>query len=327
MIRGRMAVARSCEGARLAPRASTGRASTTSCRARGTRRRSSCSTGSRSTGGCGPARSTRWPAAPPGPRLRRARLRSVCGARRSLLALRRCRRPLRAPRLEASRRGGSLDRRASHAGGYCAIRRPDLGLGLRQRVHLGARGDRVPRRSSGQVPCDQGGGAQRGNRCRKAHLVTVGLDRPGDGRPERVGRDGRDGGGLLRMALPERRSARAGLAPPAADRLADLAIPVLVVTGARDLPYNEEVASTLAAKVQGPAGSPRRDSHGEHGGALTWSPARLPRLRAAWADESTRCHGRLHLSHCRAESCMAGVPRDGTIGSPPSHVGVLEMTK
>jgi pimeloyl-ACP methyl ester carboxylesterase len=41
------------------------------------------------------------------------------------------------------------------------------------------------------------------------------------------------------------------LVPPAAERLADIAMPVLVVTGARDLPYNETIARTLAETIPG----------------------------------------------------------------------------
>jgi pimeloyl-ACP methyl ester carboxylesterase len=37
--------------------------------------------------------------------------------------------------------------------------------------------------------------------------------------------------------------------PPAAERLADLRAPALVVTGARDLPYNDAVADALVARI------------------------------------------------------------------------------
>jgi pimeloyl-ACP methyl ester carboxylesterase len=51
------------------------------------------------------------------------------------------------------------------------------------------------------------------------------------------------------------------IAPPAAERLAQLAIPVLVVTGARDLAYNEEVAQTLTAKISRASRLPLAGTH------------------------------------------------------------------
>jgi len=43
------------------------------------------------------------------------------------------------------------------------------------------------------------------------------------------------------------------LVPPAAGRLAELRVPVLVVTGGRDLPYDEAVAARLRAEIPGAA--------------------------------------------------------------------------
>jgi pimeloyl-ACP methyl ester carboxylesterase len=51
------------------------------------------------------------------------------------------------------------------------------------------------------------------------------------------------------------------IAPPAAERLSELAIPVLVVTGATDLAYNEEIAKTLAAKIAGACRLPLAGTH------------------------------------------------------------------
>jgi 3-oxoadipate enol-lactonase len=47
------------------------------------------------------------------------------------------------------------------------------------------------------------------------------------------------------------RNPAAKLVPPASERLSSLAMPALVVTGARDLPYNELVARTLVGAVAG----------------------------------------------------------------------------
>lgn len=51
------------------------------------------------------------------------------------------------------------------------------------------------------------------------------------------------------------------IAPPAAERLAGLSIPALIVTGARDLAYNEEVAHALAAKIPGACRLPLAGTH------------------------------------------------------------------
>jgi pimeloyl-ACP methyl ester carboxylesterase len=51
------------------------------------------------------------------------------------------------------------------------------------------------------------------------------------------------------------------IAPPAAERLAGLAIPALVVTGAQDLAYNEEVAQTLATNIPGACRLPLAGTH------------------------------------------------------------------
>jgi pimeloyl-ACP methyl ester carboxylesterase len=52
-----------------------------------------------------------------------------------------------------------------------------------------------------------------------------------------------------------------GITPPAAQRLASLATPALIVTGASDLPYNEVVAAALA---EGIAGATRLRLAGTH---------------------------------------------------------------